>query len=152
MWLLKHKYRNLFQNIITKDYNNKDFIKKITKIILTCGYSYIIFKINISDKLRLIVFSNSFDINKLDITFGYKYAKQLGNFYVCASDDFSSHDFQILIQVRSEFTGSPIYAQMCKKNMIIQNINKFFIIMNKLKKILYKLDDTLTIDISLNNN
>lgn len=109
MWLLKHEYRNLFQIIITKDFNNKEFIKKITKIILTCGYSYIIFKINSSDRLRLIVYSDSFDIDKLDRTFGSKYAKQLGNFYVCASDDFSSHDFQILIQVRSKFTGRETY-------------------------------------------
>ena len=131
---------------------DKEFIKKITKIILTCGYSYIIFKMDSIDKLRLIVYSDSFDIDKLDRTFGSKYAKQLGNFYVCASDDFSSHDYQILIQVRSKFTGLPIHQQMCKKNMIIENINKFIIIMNKLKHILYKLDDTLTIDIAINNN
>jgi hypothetical protein len=147
LYLLECNYRKLFQ-IHSK---NMKIIIKLVNIIKKSKYNYKIFEIN--NYYRLIVYNKAkFNIDNLDKTFSSKFAKQLGNFYACASNDFSSHDYQIMIHAQSINTGAPIYIQMCKKTMIIKNTSKILKIFDDIKKILSNLDDNLNVNIQINNN
>ena len=92
---------------------------------------------------------NKFDINKLDKTFSTKFAKQLGKFYVCASNNYRSYNYQIMIYVQNKNVGFPIYVQMCKKSMMIKNMDNILKIFNDVKKILLNLDNNINVLIQI---
>ena len=99
---------------------------------------------------RIIVYDKKlFNIDDLDTTYGKKYAKQLGKFYVCATDDFKDNNYRIVIHVSGVNTFAELYAQMCKKTMITKNINKTIKILDEIKEILFKLDNKLHIKIQI---
>jgi hypothetical protein len=100
LYLLYSNYRNIFQ--IDLQQENDKLLNQIKKIITAVESDYIIhlFRKNNGNGVRIIVYNkDKFDINKLDTTFGKKYAKQLGEFYTCASDNFSKFDCQICISI-----------------------------------------------------
>ncbi len=88
-----------------------------------------------------------------------KFAQQLGNFYVCASEDFSKSDGRISIIAR---TNEPLickngnkaqiyvefYAQMCKHSDITnkKTLNKILKIFKPLQKAFKDFDDKLIIE------
>ena len=76
----------------------------------------------------------------MDTKFGKTFAKQLGIFYTCATDNMKYNKFNIGINIIGKNTESQIYAQMCKNSFINKIIESEFII---IKKLLYKLDITL---------
>ena len=121
LYLMDCEYRNIFQIHMRPEFdkNSDKNTDKIIKIIKMTNYEYITSQNK--DSIRIIVYNkDSFDITKLDKTFGMKYAKQLGNFYTCATNNFSKNNYQMTINVN----GIQIFAQMCKKNNIIKNMNK----------------------------
>ena len=145
LYLMESAYRNLFQIIIN---DKKEKIAKLINIIKKTDYNYEIFETD--NYLRLIVYNqNKFDINKLDKTFSAKFAKQLGKFYVCASNNYRSYNYQIMIYVQNKNVGFPIYVQMCKKSMMIKNMDNILKIFNDVKKILLSLDNNINVLIQI---
>ena len=136
------------------------------------------FKINFIKKMsnndyfynRLIFYNpKKFNIKSLDTTFGYKFAKQLGNFYTCATDeDFGKHYTRVVISIapynlltkkvvegKNSNIGNRIelYAQMCKYNDINKkNMNNIMKIFENIQTILKELDSRLRLQISINYN
>ena len=77
--------------------------------------------------------------NKLNKSAGKKFGKQLGDFYNCASNDFSKNHYRVVISVNEV----EIFAQMCKKSMIQKNISKYYEMYLEIMEIFGKLDKTI---------
>jgi hypothetical protein len=148
LYLMECKYRNIFQIYL----HNFNKISKEIKIILdNVSYNYLI--VQEKNNIRIIVYNKElFNINDLDITFGKKYAKQLGEFYTCATDNFKNNHYRIVIHIQGNNTYAELYAQMCKKTMIIKNINKIIKILNEIEVLLLKFDKILKVKIQIYNN
>jgi len=148
LYLMECKYRNIFQIYL----HNFNKIPKEIKIILNnILYNYLI--VEEKNNIRIIVYNKKlFNINNLDITYGKKYAKQLGEFYVCATNNFKNNHYRIVIHIQGNNTYAELYAQMCKETMIIKNINKIIKISNEIEELLLEFDKTLKIKIQIYNN
>jgi hypothetical protein len=155
-YLLLKGLRNIFQ-VYTRF---KEAYNILNKLILN-KFNINLYKVKNNHKhIRLIIYNpNKFNINELDKTFGKKFAQQLGNFYVCASEDFSKSDGRISIIAKSNEplickNGNEIYiliefyAQMCKYSDITnkKNLNKILKIFKTLQKLIEEFDDNLTIE------
>ena len=142
LYLLECEYRNIFQ--IMREKNDK-LIKKLVTIIKKTTYHYKIYNDN-EKNFRLIIYNqNKFNIDELDETWGKKFAKQLGNFYICATDNYNlkSYNYQIMISVGNNNIATGLYMQMCKKNTIIKNINKIIKIHDEINTLLLELDNNV---------
>ena len=142
LYLLECEYRNIFQ--IMRE-NNEKLIKKLVTIIKKTTYNYKIYNDN-EKNFRLIIYNqNKFNIDELDETWGKKFAKQLGNFYICATDNYNlkSYNYQIMISVGNNSMETNLYRQICKKNTIIKNINKIIKIYDEINTLLLELDNNL---------
>ena len=107
------------------------------KIIKFLEKNNIPFYIN---KSFLVLYNpNKFDIDKLNTSAGKKFGKQLGDFYNCASNDFSKNHYRVVITVNEV----EIFAQMCKKSMIQKNISKYYEMYLEIMEIFGKLDKTI---------
>jgi hypothetical protein len=139
LYLLHSNYRKVFQ---VELYNtNNLLLNKIKKIITYVKANYIIDSFR-DGGIRIIVYNkNTFNIDTLDMTFGKKYAKQLGEFYTCASDNYKKYNYQISISIDCNNTISEIYIQMCNKNKITKNISRHMKIQNDLMSIFKKYNE-----------
>jgi hypothetical protein len=152
LYLLYSNYRKIFQVELL----NSNLLNHIKKILTIIKVDYIIYQKNTTyPPIRIIVYNkDTFDINKLDKTFGKKFAKQLGEFYTCASDNVNikNYDYQIVIYINNDKTGLSLYGQMCNKNMIIKNISKHMKILNDIIEINKKFNINLSnIQIKIRN-
>jgi hypothetical protein len=110
---------------------------ELEKIIKFLGKNKIPFYIN---KSFLVLYNpNKFDIDKLNKSAGKKFGKQLGDFYNCASNDFSKNHYRVVISANQV----EIFAQMCKKSMIQKNISKYYKMYLEIMEIFGKLDKTI---------
>jgi len=139
LYLLYSDYRKVFQI----EFNKLNQIKKILKIVKA---DYNIYPFKNDSYSRIIVYNkDKFNIDTLDLTFGKKFAKQLGEFYTCSSENYLNFNYQICISISNNKTSANLYAQMCDKNMIIKNISKHMKILNDIieinKKFNIKLSD-----------
>ena len=162
-YLLLRGQRHMFQL-----YANKKEYAIIEDNILAKFKIYFIKDKN--NEYRLIFYNpKKFNIKYLDTTFGYKFAKQLGNFYTCATDeDFGKHYTRVVISIapynlltkkvvegKNSNIGNRIelYAQMCKYNDINKkNMNNIMKIFENIQTILKELDSRLRLQISINYN
>ena len=95
---------------------------------------------------KLIIYNNDkIKFEKIDKTFGELYAKQLGNFYKCSSNNWNKVNHRITITC---YPNCELYYQMCSKQLIAKNMNFFIKILDELKIICNKLDKN--IELSLN--
>ena len=109
----------------------------LEKIIKFLGKNNIPFYIN---KSFLVLYNpRKFNIDKLNKSAGKKFGKQLGDFYNCASNDFSKNHYRVVITVNEV----EIFAQMCKKSMIQKNISKYYEIYLEIMETFGKLDKTI---------
>ena len=146
LYLMNCKYRNIFQIYL----HNTKISKEINEILSNISYTFII--VEEKNDTRIIIYNKKlFNIDDLDITYGKKYAEQLGEFYVCATNNNNNHYYRIVIQVQGLNINAELYAQMCKKNIIIKNMNKIINILNDIKQLFYQLDKTLQIEIKIYN-
>jgi len=114
----------------------KSELEKIIKFLKKNRISYHILK----NKSFLVLYNpNKFDIDKLNESAGKKFGKQLGDFYNCASNDFSKNHYRVVITVNEV----EIFAQMCKKSMIQKNISKYYEMYLKIMETFGKLDKTI---------
>jgi len=92
------------------------------------------------NKSFLVLYNpNKFEIDKLNESAGKKFGQQLGDFYNCASNDFSKHHYRVVITVNQV----EIFAQMCKKSMIQKNISKYYEMYLEIMEIFGKLDKNI---------
>lgn len=150
LYLLYSNYRKVFQ--VELPSTNK----KLLKIITSVKTNYIIDSFK-DGGTRIVVYNkDTFDINTLDMTFGKKYAKQLGEFYTCASDNYKKYNYQISISVHCNNTKSDLYIQMCNKNKIKKYMSKHINIQNDLVNIFKKYNEiklnSIVITLTLLNN
>lgn len=162
-YLLLKGQRHMFQL-----YANKKEYAIIEDNILAKFKIYFIKDKN--NEYRLIFYNpKKFNIKHLDTTFGYKFAKQLGNFYTCATDeDFGKRYTRVVISIaphnlltkkllegKNSIIGNRIelYAQMCKYNDINKkNMNNIMKIFENIQTILKELDSKLRLKININYN
>jgi hypothetical protein len=150
--LIEINHRDLAQIEIKFKKNIKEFITNIDNIIKKRIFTYLdenkIIYYKASSSLLYIYNPKKYKISDLKLLDdeGINVAKNLGDFYVCAakSDEWrKTHHTRIVILIGY----SEIYAQMCKEEQIIQNMNVFYKIYNELYNIFKKLDPEL-----INNN
>ena len=154
-YLLLKGLRNIFQI----EYDTKEEYNILKKLIL----NKFILNLYKGKEKRLIFYNpNKFNINELDKTFGKKYANQLGNFYVCATEfrtEKIKYDGRATIIARTNeellckngnkvYIYIELYAQMCKYFDIInkKNINKIMKVFKPIQKSIKELDDNLAIE------
>jgi len=112
---------------------------KLEKIIKFLGENNILYHI-LKNKSFLVLYNpNKFDIDKLNESAGKKFGQQLGDFYNCASNDFSKNHYRVVISANNV----EIFAQMCKKSMIQKNISKYYEMYLEIMEIFGKLDKTI---------
>ena len=109
------------------------------KIIKFLGKNNIPYHI-LKNKSFLVLYNpNKFNIDKLNESAGKKFGKQLGDFYNCASNDFSNNHYRVVISANKV----EIFAQMCKKSMIQKNISKYYKMYLEIMETFGKLDKTI---------
>lgn len=115
---------------------SKSSSEKIIKFLEKNKIPYHIFQ----NKSFLVLYnSNKFNIDKLNESGGKKFGKQLGDFYNCATNDFSKNHYRVVITVNQV----EIFAQMCKKSMIQKNISKYYEMYLEIMEIFGKLDKNI---------
>jgi hypothetical protein len=158
--LILSKQRKIAQ-IELPNYDKKlfiDFCKKynikykIFKYISNQGYSF----------NRLIIYDpKEFDINTINKSFGEHFGHQLGDFYICSTNDWLSNNLNLNHRItidalltinldnnnKHNFTVE-LYAQMCTKKMIEKNMDLFKKISKNIKNILQRLN--MNIDVVIN--
>ena len=112
---------------------------ELGKIIKFLGKNKIPYHIFQNKSFLVLYNPNKFDIDKLNESGGKKFGKQLGDFYNCASNDFSKNHYRVVITVNQV----EIFAQMCKKSMIQKNISKYYEMYLEIMEIFGKLDKNI---------
>jgi hypothetical protein len=74
--------------------------------------------------------------DKLNKSAGKKFGQLLGDFYNCASNDYSKNHYRVVITVNNV----EIFAQMCKKSMIAKYISKYYEMYLEIMEIFGKLE------------
>ena len=101
LYLMNCKYRNIFQIYL----HNTKISKEINEILSNISYTFII--VEEKNDTRIIIYNKKlFNIDDLDITYGKKYAEQLGEFYVCATNNNNNHYYRIVISVQALDTSA----------------------------------------------
>jgi len=114
-YLLLKGYRSIFQT----DYKNPEELEDIKKSILNkYNIKYIVRPFSTNSWRGLIIYNDKkIKIDDIDKTFGEKFADQLGDFYICASSNWSKYNnkYRINISVTSKVDKFAIelYGQMC---------------------------------------
>jgi hypothetical protein len=142
LYIISSGYRDIalvyLQNLGKFGFSNlaKSSLEKIIKFLEKNKIPYHI----IQNKSFLVIYNpNKFDIDKLNKSAGKKFGQQLGDFYNCASNDFSKHHYRVVITVNQV----EIFAQMCKKSMIQKNISKYYNMYLEIMEIFWKLDKNI---------
>jgi hypothetical protein len=134
LYLISSSFRDVA--LVRLDNLPKSSLEKIIKFL---GENNILYHI-LKNKSFLVLYNpNKFNIDKLNESAGKKFGKQLGDFYNCASNDYSKNHYRIVISVNNV----EIFAQMCKKSMIQKNISKYYEMYLEIMEIFGKLDKTI---------
>ena len=135
LYLISSGFRDIAL-VYLQDFSKSGFSdlpkSKLEKIIKFLGKNNIPFYVN---KSFLVLYNP----DKLNTSAGKKFGQQLGDFYNCASNDFSKHHYRVVITVNDV----EIFAQMCKKSMIQKNISKYYEMYLEIMEIFGKLDKTI---------
>ena len=142
LYLISSGYRDIAL-VYLQDFSKSGFsdfpkskLEKIIKFLEKNNIPYHILK----NKSFLVLYNpKKFDIDKLNESAGKKFGQQLGDFYNCASNDFSKNHYRVVISANQV----EIFAQMCKKSMIQKNISKYYEMYLEIMEIFGKLDKTI---------
>jgi len=129
-----------YRNIALVYIKSKSTLEKIIIFLKKNNISYRIF-----DTDLVLYNPKKFNIDELDTSKIKKFGQQLGDFYMCATNDVSKNHYRVVISVSKPNSDNvvEIFAQMCKKNMIHKNIAKFYEIYLEIMEIFGKLDKKL---------
>lgn len=132
-----------------------DFINFMTKFKIP----YILEDGTTPNWKRIILYNKkTFNPNTLNTSYGINFGHQLGEFYVCASDNWNANnnDYNHRIAIRIKmpkltYTNGNIggeiavFAQMCNESILKKNKTTFNKIAKKLKKLLLLLHPDFTV-------
>ncbi len=145
IYLLLLKERKLAQISIYKRGDLFTIIPKIKKL-LDKIYPYYMYE---KDNNSLVLYHKKYEINKMNRTYGKKYAKNLGSFYVCAGDLgklYKRYTYLLRPLIRISYQNQlnhkiefGLYAQMCPRTVLIKNLLFFYNIKKRLNRILNKI-------------
>jgi len=129
-----------YRNVALVYVKSKSKLEKIIIFLKKNNISYRIF-----DTDLVLYNPKKFNIDELDTSKIKKFGQQLGDFYMCATNDVSKNHYRVVISVSKPNSDNvvEIFAQMCKKNMIHKNIAKFYEIYLEIMEIFGKLDKKL---------
>jgi len=129
-----------YRNVALVYVKSKSKLEKIIIFLKKNNISYRIF-----DTDLVLYNPKKFNIDELDTSKIKKFGQQLGDFYMCATNDVSKNHYRVVISVSKPNSDNvvEIFAQMCKKNMIHKNIAKFYEILIEIMEIFGKLDKKL---------
>jgi hypothetical protein len=114
----------------------------------------ILYKLELKNKTRLILYKSEHAIANLNETYGKTYAEQLGSFYTCASENWKKHSTRIVIQAFDSTSGIEsieLYAQMCTDTMIEEHISVFLKLKNTLQTAFLKFNKNIEVQICIYN-
>ncbi len=136
------------------------YIKSLTNF-LNKYYPYYIIN-NEKDGYRFILHSKNYDLSKLNKTFSKNFAKDLGEFYVCAGDlqkIYKKHKYLLRPVISVSYYNKKnkelyceLFAQMCPPQICIKNFDKFISIKNKFNKYLKKINKNFYVNFELQKN
>jgi len=89
-----------------------------------------------NDEFLVIYNPKKISEEEINETGGKKFGKQLGEFYTCASNNYSKNSYRIAITANQH----EIFAQMCTKSQVKKNLEKFYDIYLKVMEIFEKYD------------
>lgn len=136
--------------------------KNIYKIIihfLNKKYKHYIVKDEGDYGYFIIIYDKKYDINKLNQKLGKKYAQNLGDFYVCATNDINNkHRIRPIISV--SYYSKPyrkyknhiyfeLFAQMCTPHKYAKNFDKLRSIRKTYQKYLSKINKGLLVQFEI---
>ena len=152
VYLLHCNFRNIFQLQLNETPDEK-LIFNIKNILNLTNFNYIENERNDQKRYIFIIYNQkTFDIDTLDKTYGKKYAKQLGLFYKCASNNIKtiSHNHRITITIINHNNNKcEIYAQLCRLKSINNNIKFYLNFSNNIKLLLHTLDKRLLVQLNI---
>jgi len=90
-----------------------------------------------NDEFLVIYNPKKISEEEINETGGKKFGKQLGEFYTCASNNYSKKSYRIAITANQH----EIFAQMCTKSQVKKNLEKFYDIYLKVMEIFEKYDE-----------
>ena len=128
--LIKSKQRKIAQ-IELGNYDKTLFIHFCKKINIKYKFIKYMLKNGFIFNRLVIYDPKTFDIKTLNRTFGEKFGKQLGDFYVCSTNNWLRNDldYRITIEAVIDINGYnynvELYAQMCDNQSIQNNLEHF---------------------------
>ena len=147
------------KKLINKILNKKRFYDSDNYILefLNKNYKYYILKKHIYGT-NFVIYHKKYNIHKLNKNSNKKYAKNLGDFYTCATNNFRKNFDKYKYLVRPVISVSfypksyssgnkrniiyfELFAQMCPPQMCIKNFDKFILIKNKYQKYIKQIND-----------
>ncbi len=161
IYLILIKKRKIAQIYIHPIYNIPELFIKTIINFLNKYYPYYIFE-NEKNGFRILLHSKNYNLSKLNKTFTKKFAKDLGDFYVCAGDlnkIYKKHKYLLRPVISVSFNNKykkeiycELFAQMCPPQICIKNFDKFISIKNKFNKYLKKINKNLYVNFELEKN
>ncbi len=161
IYLILIKKRKIAQIYIHRIYNKPELFIKSMINFLNKYYPYYIFE-NEKNGFRILLHSKNYNLSKLNKTFTKKFAKDLGDFYVCAGDlnkIYKKHKYLLRPVISVSFNNKykkeiycELFAQMCPPQICIKNFDKFISIKNKFNKYLKKINKNLYVNFELEKN
>ncbi len=107
----------------------------------------------------IILYDKNYPIEQLNETYSKKFAKDLGNFYVCAGslNKIFKKDYLLRPSIEVIYKNKngkemdmEIFGQMCFPSKCIRNLKKFYMIRNQFQKYLSKIDKRLRVHFTMN--
>ncbi len=157
IYLVMTNKRKLTQLHFYKKYErgiNYSHLKKLLNKI----YPYYIME-NDYETVRIVLYNKKYNIKKMNKTFTKKYAKDLGDFYVCAGDlekMYKKHKILMRPKIVVRYINNKgniiefdLFVQMCPANKLTKNFAKMITIKNRFKKYINKINKDITMSVEM---
>lgn len=128
--LIKSKHRKIAQ-IELGNYDKTVFIYFCKKFNIKYKFIKYMSKNGFRFNRLLIYDPKTFDIKTLNRTFGEQFGKQLGDFYICSTNNWLHNDLDHRITIEADITingynyNVELYAQMCDNQSIQKHLEYF---------------------------
>ncbi len=124
LYLILNKKRKLAQLFIHNQYNKPNLFFKNMINFLNKYYPFYLIDDKLKYGTRILIHSQNYDLKKLNKSFTKKFAKDLGDFYVCAGNlnkIYKKYKYLLRPVISVQYKNKnniniycEIYAQMCK--------------------------------------
>jgi hypothetical protein len=101
---------------------------------------------------RILLAASKHQLDSVDMTFGEKFGKQLGQFYKCSSESFRRNHYRVVIKLNYKDRGFELFAQMCNKPDIDANLLEIYNFFNRVSNAFAQLDKSIVIDVESYND